>query len=550
MINSLKKLQKKWSLRKEKKKKKKKKRKKNLSPSLSPLLRASKSDTHTHTHTHTRTHAHILLRNIMQPPQTPSRDRFIANRSAIDLDVARYALDSSANNNRGGGRDDDDDDDDDADDNHRGGGGGGGGTHVVASPSKEAYKKSLASNYSVSTGGGGAGSGDNGNSKILAFKSKAPAPPSGMENAAREMYTSNIHVGGGVSKGNGGNGGGKKQFRHIPQAPERILDAPELVDDYYLNLIDWSSQNSIAVALGCTVYLWNAGTGAIDQLMQTDVEYDEEDYVTSVNWAPDGKHIAVGTNNAEVQIWDASRARKVRTLKGHDARVGALAWNGTQLATGSRDTTVKTHDVRIREHCTNTFTFHEQEVCGLKWSPSGTQLASGGNDNALHIYDAQSLSNGTYRHKLVAHQAAVKALAWCPWQANVLASGGGTADRCIKFWNANTGMMTNSVDTHSQVCALQWNTHERELLSSHGYSQNQLCLWKYPTMTKIAEFTGHTARVLHMAQSPDGTTVVSAAADETLRFWKCFAENNSDSKKAAKDAANAERSVLKRFNFR
>ena len=472
----------------------------------------------------------------MQPhhPQTPSRDRFIANRSAIDLDVARYALEgkSSAENSNdddddgenGGGRMDDDGK------QHRSIG--------IASPSKEAYKKSLASNYSVQNGGE---NGDHLNSKILAFKSKAPAPPSGMENAAREMYSSN-HIG--VLKG------GKKQFRHIPQAPERILDAPELVDDYYLNLIDWSSQNSIAVALGCTVYLWNAGTGAIDQLMQTDVENDEEDYVTSVNWAPDGKHIAVGTNNAEVQIWDASRARKVRTLKGHEARVGALAWNGTQLATGSRDTTVMTHDVRIREHCTNTFTCHSQEVCGLKWSPSGTQLASGGNDNSLHIYDSQSLSNGTYRHKLVAHQAAVKALAWCPWQANVLASGGGTADRCIKFWNANTGAMTNSVDTHSQVCALQWNTHERELLSSHGYSQNQLCLWKYPTMTKIAEFTGHTARVLHMAQSPDGTTVVSAAADETLRFWKCFAENSADSKRVAKDAANAERSVLKRFNFR
>ena len=31
---------------------------------------------------------------------------------------------------------------------------------------------------------------------------------------------------------------------------------------------------------------------------------------------------------------------------------------------------------------------HEQEVCGLKWSPSGTQLASGGNDNLLHIWSA------------------------------------------------------------------------------------------------------------------------------------------------------------------
>ena len=75
-----------------------------------------------------------------------------------------------------------------------------------------------------------------------------------------------------------------------------------------------------------------------------------------------------------------------------------------------------------------------------------------------------------------------------------------------------------------QVCALQWSRHEREILSSHGFSQNQLCLWKYPSMAKVAEMSGHTSRVLHLAQSPDGTAVCSAAADETLRFWKCFAE--------------------------
>jgi len=46
-------------------------------------------------------------------------------------------------------------------------------------------------------------------------------------------------------------------------------------------------------------------------------------------------------------------------------------------------------------------------------------------------------------------------------------------------------------------------------------------------MTKTAELTGHTHRVLHMAASPDGTTVVSAGADETLRFWKLFGSDSA-----------------------
>jgi WD40 repeat protein len=148
-------------------------------------------------------------------------------------------------------------------------------------------------------------------------------------------------------------------------------------------------------------------------------------------------------------------------------------------------------------------------------------------------------------------QAAVKALAWCPFERNVLATGGGTADRCIKFWNGANGRLLNSWDTGSQVCSLLWSKQEKELLSSHGYSENQLCVWSYPrsvnseggasrgqrgpgadaellcvgvmgSMVKLKELTGHTSRVLHLAQSPDGATVVSAAPDETIRFWNIF----------------------------
>lgn len=50
----------------------------------------------------------------------------------------------------------------------------------------------------------------------------------------------------------------------------------------------------------------------------------------------------------------------------------------------------------------------------------------------------------------------LQAVAWCPWQPNLLASGGGTADRHIRFWNCSTGTCVQSVDTKSQVSINRW----------------------------------------------------------------------------------------------
>jgi len=322
---------------------------------------------------------------------------------------------------------------------------------------------------------------------------------------------------------------------HLTLALASPRRARRAQDDFYLNLLDWSCANTLAVALGQTVYLWNAGTGAISELMHTTAP---DDSVTSVAWIKEGGgYLAVGTNSSDVQLWDVEKGKQVRSMKGHAARVGALDWNAHVLSSGSRDASIFHHDVRVRDHHVATLAGHSQEVCGLKWSPDGTTLASGGNDNLVCLWDAaqsaaQSSAGGVRdpgvailpRATLTAHQAAAKAIAWCPWQRGLLATGGGTADRSIKTWNAGTGALLTSTDTGSQVCALQWSPHERELLSSHGFAQNQLVLWRYPSMSKVKELTGHTQRVLHLATSPDGATVVSAGADETLRFWRVFGE--------------------------
>lgn len=308
----------------------------------------------------------------------------------------------------------------------------------------------------------------------------------------------------------------KTSVRVIPTLPERVLDAPGIIDDYYLNLLDWSAQNFVGVALGSSVYVWNASTGESTKLFTLDGAHS---YVASIAFSASGQYMAIGTHDHLVRIYDLAAEKMVRSLRGHTARVCSLAWNDRFLSSGSRDTTILTHDVRLSQPLVANWGGHTNEVCGLKWSPDGTQLASGSNDNLLNIW---SLSCARPLFTLTQHTAAVKAISWCPWQRNLLASGGGTADKSIKFWNTTTGLCLHSVDTKSQVCSLQWSKHVKELVSSHGFSQNQLAIWKYPSMLKQAELTGHSNRVLHTAMSPDGTTVASAAADETLRFWRVF----------------------------
>lgn len=100
-----------------------------------------------------------------------------------------------------------------------------------------------------------------------------------------------------------------------------------------------------------------------------------------------GKQLAIGARDGLVDIWDAEKSQLIRTMQGHTARVGSLAWNGPILSTGSHDGFILHRDVRVREHSVAKIKTHRAEVCGLTWNAEGTQLASGGNDNKLYIYD-------------------------------------------------------------------------------------------------------------------------------------------------------------------
>lgn len=128
----------------------------------------------------------------------------------------------------------------------------------------------------------------------------------------------------------------------------------------------------------------------------------------------------------------------------------------------------------------------------MKWSldggPQNAMLASGGNDNKVCIWDLRgsrrastaAIADATAAsaaaptaddmigdqqplYKFHEHTAAVKALAWDPHMSGILATGGGTQDKTIRFWNVLNGSTLNALDTGSQV--RPW-SHTSSLLPS------------------------------------------------------------------------------------
>lgn len=301
------------------------------------------------------------------------------------------------------------------------------------------------------------------------------------------------------------------QERPVPSTPFKVLDAPNLVDDFYVNILDWSSNNKIGVCLGSSCYTWSFDSNSVEKV----AESEDGELLTSLAWEKKSDRLALGCMSGEVKLYDIFKKKCVRKLRGHHLKVGALSFMNNLILSGCRESKICLFDVRDRENPVSIFTKHTQEICGLKWSPDGSYFASGGNDNMLHVFSPKTKMPLMEKR----HKAAVRAIDWSEKNFNVVASGGGTADQCIKIWNVNENKLLDMKNTESQVSNIFFSRKEDEIITSHGFSQNDICIWKRNGLKKTHSLTGHASRVLHLAMSPCGNYIVSGAGDETLRFW-------------------------------
>ena len=308
------------------------------------------------------------------------------------------------------------------------------------------------------------------------------------------------------------------KHRKVPISCYKVLDLPGFSNDFYSNVLDWSNNNVLAVSLNSTTYLWNKKLIA---------HYTSNKLVTALSWAHSGNRLAIGTTNGMIELYDVVKETSISSLNPSilktniSDRIQSIAWKNEHVcAFGSSWGDIYLHDFRSKVNQVNTLQNHKSFVCGLKWSYNERDLASGSDDNKITIWNE---SSNKPIHVWEDHNSAIKALSWSPLKSNVLATGGGVNDHKIKIrktnYHTNENIITE-IDTYNQVCNLRW-CDNNEIISTHGYTNYGIQLWKYynQTLTNIAsKSSAHTNRILQLAVSPENI-VVTASSDETLRFW-------------------------------
>ncbi|OBT75221.1 hypothetical protein VF21_06121 [Pseudogymnoascus sp. 05NY08] len=224
---------------------------------------------------------------------------------------------------------------------------------------------------------------------------------------------------------------------------------------------------------------------------------------------------------------------------------------------------------------------HTQQICGLAWSHDGSLLATGGNDNLCCLFEAYKLSMpqegdqqtdevvtgldsvqrtisipgnnriksllmGAEKHRWV-HGAAVKAIAFCPWRDGLIATGGGSNDKCIHFFHAVSGACLATISVAAQVTSLIWSTTRREICATFGYAQPEhpyrIAVFSWPECKQVAAIPWEGEhRALYAIPYPGGPNdthnsseggssltrtaqegcIVVAASDESVKFHEVW----------------------------
>src|SRR5947209_4355226 len=286
-----------------------------------------------------------------------------------------------------------------------------------------------------------------------------------------------------------------------------------------IHALAWSpdthdSQLIASSSLDETVQLWKALTG--DNVL---TYRGNSLQAQAITWSPDGKFIAStsGLLSETVHIWDTSTGHsspKHATYAGHAESIQAIAWSpdGKFIASASDDATVQVWNATTGR---TIFTYRGQRL-GIKtvaWSSDGKRIASGSEDKTVHVWDAATGGNIVAYY---AHSDKVNSLAWLPGGTHIASASG---DATVQVWDASTGRKVFVYSGHAGgVSSVAWSPDGIRIASSSLDETVQV--WHAITGSCIFTYSGHSDWVSAVAWSPDGQRIASGSWDKTVQVWK------------------------------
>ncbi|KAF7297354.1 WD-REPEATS-REGION domain-containing protein [Mycena indigotica] len=189
--------------------------------------------------------------------------------------------------------------------------------------------------------------------------------------------------------------------------------------------------------------------------------------------------VALATTTGNIQLWDTEAKKLVVGWTTKEA--SALSCYGNIVTVGTAKGGIRHYDIRIqptkkmKEQATKV-TRHEARIGALQWNIDGRLIASGDDNGVVFTWDTRTktpLDVGEFyqRRKKMQHEGKISALAWCPWQPRLLATG--DTQGSVRLWNVDAISGSNATtpsqfQTGSELVGLHFSANFKELLTTVG----------------------------------------------------------------------------------
>ena len=239
--------------------------------------------------------------------------------------------------------------------------------------------------------------------------------------------------------------------------------------------------------------------------------------VHGLAFSPDGRTLAsVGGQSAAVFVWDVRTGRDVHKLPGGGPPGRAVAWGPGGLVAASFQRFARPDPYLARvwrlpagepvAEFVASSTDHAPY--DLAFLPDGRGLVTAGEH--LRLWDLAAPAP-TYRECLT-YRNGIQALAVAPDGTRV----GFASKRSTGTWWPATHAWQTLAQVDAEVNAVAFDPAGRELAVTFGYHAR---VFDLDTGRPRLDLAGHQGMVWKVAYTPDGSRLVTASSDGSVRFW-------------------------------